>query len=101
MSKTLPAPQTRAPITACGTGVPAVANEVSEPGIAAKAQEPRAIGAPRQAVPRRRIRSNLGEPVGMFVWEQDFLLALAAEVLEDFVAVAPEHENKEEDEDEG
>lgn len=99
MSKTLPAPRMRAPMTACGTSVPA-ADEVPEPIAAPQPVAPRCIGAPRQAVPRRKIRSNLGEPVGMFVWEQDFLLALAAEVLEDFVAVAPEQERKVDDEDE-
>jgi hypothetical protein len=87
-------------MTACGTGAPA-ANEGSDPAAVLERLAPRCIGAPRQAVPRRKIRSNLGEPVGMFVWEQDFLLALAAEVLEDFVAVAPEQEGKVEDEDEG
>jgi hypothetical protein len=28
--------------------------------------------------------SNLGEPVGIFAWEREFLLAIAAEVLKDF-----------------
>jgi hypothetical protein len=37
----------------------------------------------------------------MFTWERDFLLSLAAEVLEDFVTVAPEHDEKDNDEEEG
>jgi hypothetical protein len=34
--------------------------------------------------------SNLGEPVGVFSWERDFLLALAADVLEEFVELHDE-----------
>jgi hypothetical protein len=46
---------------------------------------------PDRSRPRRRqgaalrVRSNLGEPAGVLSWERDFLLALAVEVLEDFV----------------
>lgn len=101
MSKTLPAPRSRAPMTACGTGASAAANQFSEAAAPPGEPDPRCIGAPRQAVPRRRIRSNLGEPAGMFTWERDFLLSLAAEVLEDFVTVAPEHDEKDNDEEEG
>jgi hypothetical protein len=85
MSKTLPAPRTRAPTTACGTGVPAAAKERSAAASAETPSEPRAIGAPRQAVPRRRVSSNLGEPAGIFVWERDFILSVAADVLNELV----------------
>ena len=92
MSKTLPAPRTRAPTTACGTGVSAAEKEGSDAAPAETRSEARLIGAPRQAVPRRRIRSNLGEPAGIFVWERDFILGVAAEVLNELV------DEKEEDE---
>lgn len=45
----------------------------------------RPLRASRQPAARRRVTSNLGEPAGMFSWEREFLLALAVDVLEDFV----------------
>jgi hypothetical protein len=95
MSKTLPAPRTRAPTAANGISAPAAVNDVSEQGRTVKLPERRCIGAPRQAVPRRRICSNLAEPAGIFVWERDFLLGVAAEVLNELV------DEKEDDEGEG
>jgi hypothetical protein len=95
MSKTLPAPRTRAPTAANGTSAPAAVIEVPEQGSSAKPPERRCIGAPRQAVPRRRICSKLAEPVGIFVWERDYLLGVAAEVLNELV------DEKENDEGEG
>ena len=94
MSKTLPAPRTRAPMTASGCSVPARSEEPPSPAAPPALTGRNCVGAPRRAVPRRRISSNLGEPAGMFVWERDFLLALAADVLEDFV-------KDEDEEDEG
>lgn len=85
MSKTLPAPRTRAPKTACGISVPARSDEPpSTPTDPARAS-PNRIGGPRRAAPRRHIHGNLSEPAGMFVWERDFLLAVASDVLDELV----------------
>lgn len=49
-------------------------------------------GAPRHRNVPRRVTSNLGEPAGIFSWEREFLLALAADVLEDCVERAHEED---------
>ncbi len=46
-------------------------------------------GAPRRGVAAPPMTSNLGEPVGVFCWERDFL-ALAADVLEEFAELHDE-----------
>lgn len=95
MSKSLPAPRTRAPTVASGTSAPAAAaNENSKVAQGATRSAPRVIGGPRQAVPRRRVRSNLGEPVGIFVWERDFILSVAADVLNELVSEKEEDEGE-------
>ena len=48
--------------------------------------------APRHRNVPRRVTSNLGEPAGIFSWEREFLLALAADVLEDCVERAHEED---------
>jgi hypothetical protein len=91
MSKTLSAAPTRAPTAACQSGAPADQGEPPAPEQVTPEQARAstlplpAAEAPRQPLARRRIASNLGEPAGMFVWERDFLLGLAADVLEGFV----------------
>lgn len=103
MSKTLSAAPTRAPTPACQSGAPADQSEPSAPGQVTPEQAHAstlplvAAEAPRQPMARRRIASNLGEPAGMFLWERDFLLGLAVDVLEGFVE---NHESVENDHEE-
>lgn len=90
MSKTLSGTPTCVPTAACQIGVPADQVETLAPKHAAEQARPSALPlvaaeAPRLPLARRRIASNLGEPVGMFLWERDFLLGLAVDVLEGFV----------------
>ncbi len=103
MSKTLSAVPTHAPTAACASGAPADQNELATPEEI-NPDLPRASALPRpaaegtrQPLARRRIASNLGEPVGMFLWERDFLLSLAADVLEGFIE---NHESIENDHEE-
>lgn len=85
MSKSLSATRSRAP-TLAGSEI-APANQVEVEGC--EAATPTAPPAPPRRKPRRvtalpPLISNLGEPVGIFAWEREFLLAIAAEVLKDF-----------------
>ena len=102
MSKTLSGAPTCVPIAACQSGAPA--DQVESPAPEHTAEQARASSlpllaaeAPRQSMARRRIASNLGEPAGMFLWERDFLLGLAVDVLEGFVE---NHESVENDHEE-
>lgn len=102
MSKTLSGAPTCVPIPACKSGVPADQIETPAPEYTAEQARPSALPlpdaeAPRQPLARRRIASNLGEPAGMFLWERDFLLGLAVDVLEGFVE---NHESIENDHEE-
>lgn len=87
MSKRLSATLTRAREPGCGSDNALEADEriVSLQTVRPSALPLRPPGASRQHAARRRVTSNLGEPVGMFSWEREFLLALAVDVLEDFV----------------
>ncbi len=87
MSKSLSATRERAPTIACSGGA-------TEDHVEFQVSTPTAPGGARPSPPHRALRrvaaappmtSNLGEPVGVFSWERDFLLALAADVLEEFV----------------
>jgi hypothetical protein len=89
MSKSLSA---RAPMSAGSEIAPA--NQVEVEGVEA-ATPTAAPSAPPRRKPRRvtalpPLISNLGEPVGIFAWEREFLLAIAAEVLKDFEEVDDE-----------
>lgn len=86
MSKSLSATRERAPTPACSGSAPEdqVEFRVSTP-VASGAAAPPSLGAPRRVAAAPPMTSNLGEPVGVFCWERDFLLALAADVLEEFV----------------
>jgi hypothetical protein len=86
MSKSFSATRSRAP-TSAGSEI-APANQIEVEGF-----EPGGPTAAPSAPPRRKPRrvtalppliSNLGEPIGIFAWEREFLLAIAAEVLKDF-----------------
>jgi hypothetical protein len=85
MSKSLSATRSRAPTSAGSEIAPANQVEVEGFGPAEPTVAPPA--PPRRA--RRRVTAlppiigNLGEPVGIFAWEREFLLAIAAEVLKD------------------
>lgn len=84
MSKSLAGTRSRAPTSAGGEIAPA--NQIEGEGFGPAA--PTAAPAPPRRAPRRvtalpPIVSNLGEPVGIFAWEREFLLAIAAEVLKD------------------
>lgn len=86
MSKRLSAPLTRAREPGFGSAAPSISDELLLAQQVRPAVLPlRAPSAPRQRSARREVKSNLGEPVGMFSWEREFLLALAVDVLEDFV----------------
>lgn len=87
MSKSLSATRERAPTMACSGSAP-------EDQVEFRASTRIASGGVRPLPPQRAPRrvaatppmtSNLGELVGVFSWERDFLLALAAGVLEEFV----------------
>jgi hypothetical protein len=88
MSKTLPAAPAREPEPARRSGAP---TDIAETPIADVLPEitvvtPRiVIAAARQRRSFPRLTSNLGQPAGVLSWERDFLLALAVDVLEDFV----------------
>jgi hypothetical protein len=78
MSKSLSATRSRAPKSAGSEIAPA--NQVEVEGF--EPAPPRR--APRRVTALPPLISNLGEPVGIFAWEREFLLAIAAEVLKDF-----------------
>jgi hypothetical protein len=87
MLKTLSVKPARAPESACRNGAP---DDLREPP--APEEDPAqivrtrtSVGAARQRRSSPRLASNLGQPVGVLSWERDFLLALAVDVLEDFV----------------
>jgi hypothetical protein len=86
MSKSLSATRSRAP-TSSGSEI-APANQVEVEGFEAATTTTAAPAAPRRKPHRVTalppLISNLGEPVGIFAWEREFLLAIAAEVLKDF-----------------
>jgi hypothetical protein len=88
MSKTLSATPKREPVRACRGGAP---SDFSETLIADRCPEPIArtprigVGTARQRGSSPRVMSNLEQPAGVLSWERDFLLALAVDVLEDFV----------------
>jgi hypothetical protein len=77
MSKSLSATRSRAPTSAGSETTPANQVEVEGFGRAAPPRRARRV----TALPP--IISNLGEPVGIFAWEREFLLAIAAEVMKD------------------
>lgn len=87
MSKSLSAMRERAPTSACSGSAPAdqVEFRVSTPIASGGGRPSPPHGAPRRVAAAPPMTSNLGEPVGVFSWERDFLLALAADVLEEFV----------------
>jgi hypothetical protein len=95
MSKTLSAALTRVQAPAHSEAAPGDESQAQtrEQAVRPSVLPLRPGSAPRQAAARRPVRSNLGEPAGMFSWERDFLLALAADVLEDFV----EHDHEEDE----
>lgn len=102
MSKTLSGRPTCVPIAACQSGAPA--DQVESLAAENTLEQPRPAAlpllvteAPRLPLARRRIASNLGEPAGMFLWEREFLLGLAVDVLEGFVE---NHESVENDHEE-
>jgi hypothetical protein len=87
MSKSLSATRERAPTTACSGSAPEdqVEFRVPTPIASGGARPSPPQRAPRRVVAAPPMTSNLGEPVGVFCWERDFLLALAADVLEEIV----------------
>jgi len=87
MSKSLSATRERAPTLACSGSAPEDQVEFREsvPVVSVAPRRSPSHGAPRRGAVAPRMTSNLGEPVGVFCWERDFLLALAADVLEEFV----------------
>ena len=87
LSRTLSATRARAPEIACRSGAPEVLSgaELAQQPPDAVVHQARAGGAPRHRVLCPQVTSNLGEPAGVLSWERDFLLALAVDVLEDFV----------------
>ena len=87
MSKRLSATLTRAREPGTGNH-----NELSQQSARPSALPLKPPGAPRHRAAQRRVTSNLGEPVGIFSWEREFLLALAADVLEDCVERAHEED---------
>lgn len=92
MSKSLSATRERAPTSACSGSAPEdrVEFRVSTPAACGAAPPSPSLGAPRRVAAAPPMTSNLGEPVGVFSWERDFLLALASDVLEEFVELHDE-----------
>ena len=92
MSKSLSATRERAPTIACSGSAPEdqVEFRVPTPIASGGARLSPPHGAPRRVAAAPPMTSNLGEPVGVFSWERDFLLALAADVLEEFVELHDE-----------
>ncbi|HKY34519.1 MAG TPA: hypothetical protein VJN18_01155 [Polyangiaceae bacterium] len=84
MSKRLSATLTRAHEPGQGSNAVSHETEVSQHTVRPSALPLGSLRTRRGLVPHR-LRSNLGEPVGVFSWEREFLLALAVDVLEDFV----------------
>ena len=87
MSKSLSATRERAPTIACSGSAPEdqVEFRVPTPIASGGPPPPPPHHAPRRVAAAPPMTSNLGEPVGVFSWERDFLLALAADVLEEFL----------------
>jgi hypothetical protein len=84
MSKSLSATRSCAPKLAGSEIAPAVEVEGFEAATPAAAPPAPARRKPRRVTALPPLISNLGEPVGIFAWEREFLLAIAAEVLKDF-----------------
>lgn len=89
MSKRLSATLTRAPEPGTGNQDQQL---LAQPSARPSVLPLKPPGAPRHRAAQRRITSNLGEPAGIFSWEREFLLALAADVLEDCVERAHEED---------
>ncbi len=92
MSKSLSATREHAPTLACSGSAPEdhVEFRVSALIASGAAWPSPPHHAPRRVAAAPPLTSNLGEPVGVFSWERDFLLALAADVLEEFVELHDE-----------